>query len=231
MELGSTPSPRCAEETRMSPRALARPVSLPALILLAAACAGDSPAPATAWPPALGQPFPDLSALDHRGQRVQLSSLRGKVLVIAPIVMSSPACIAYWGGHRHGAFEGRAAQDGLEALESYFPDYAGVELAHPDIAVVQLLLFNAAMQPPTVQDAMRWHRHFQLAARPNHHVLIAPEALRTAAAASVPGFWLVDRDFALVMDATGHRPRHNLYTDLMPAVQKLLARAAAAPGR
>ena len=38
----------------------------------------------------------------------------------------------------------------------------------------------------------------------------------------IPGFQLVDRDFVLRSDSTGHRPTHNLYTELLPMVGELL---------
>lgn len=40
--------------------------------------------------------------------------------------------------------------------------------------------------------------------------------------AMIPGFHLVDRDFILRRDATGHRPRHSLFGDLLPMVAELV---------
>ena len=41
----------------------------------------------------------------------------------------------------------------------------------------------------------------------------------------VPGFQLVDRRFVLRWDATGHSPRHNLYTELLPRSRGSCTRA------
>ena len=50
-----------------------------------------------------------------------------------------------------------------------------------------------------------------------------------ASHAMIPGFQLIDRDFVLRFDASGHRPRHDLWRDLMPAIPGLLAEAEAGP--
>ena len=50
--------------------------------------AASGGAPAQPWPPVLGQSFPDLELQDSRGERVRLSSLRGKLLLIEPIGMT-----------------------------------------------------------------------------------------------------------------------------------------------
>jgi len=38
----------------------------------------------------------------------------------------------------------------------------------------------------------------------------------------IPGFFLIDKDFILRSDSTGHRPKHNLYTQLLPELSVLL---------
>ena len=48
--------------------------------------------------------------------------------------------------------------------------------------------------------------------------LIGPASYRM-----IPGFQLIDRDFVLRYDATGHRPRHDIWRELMPALPSLLA--------
>lgn len=66
------------------------PAVLAPLALVAAGCGGgtrDEPL-AFAWPPTVGEPYPNLVLRDHRGERVELSSLRGKVLLIEPIGMT-----------------------------------------------------------------------------------------------------------------------------------------------
>ena len=142
--------------------------------------------------------------------------------------MNCPGCVAFCGGHEHGAFEGHAPQQCVDSLDKLFAEYAGLPLSHSDIVVVQMLFFSTTMGTPTVQEAARWHEHFGLAQQPNHRVLIGPAALRDASYDSVPGYWLIDRDFTVVKDATGHSPRDNLYTELLPAVSELLQQSASA---
>jgi hypothetical protein len=47
----------------------------------------------------------------------------------------------------------------------------------------------------------------------------------------IPGFQLIDRDFVLRYDASGHRPRHDLWRELMPAIPRLIAEAGRASTR
>lgn len=71
--------------------------SLTLLACLAAACTPEPTAHETAsappslpfaWPPVLGQTFPDLQLQDAQGKPFELSSLRGKVLLIEPVGMT-----------------------------------------------------------------------------------------------------------------------------------------------
>ncbi len=59
-------------------------------LLLASSCAkhpNDS-ASGFGWPPVIDQPYPNLVLKDLFGDRVELASLRGKVLLIEPIGMT-----------------------------------------------------------------------------------------------------------------------------------------------
>jgi hypothetical protein len=89
---------------------------------------------------------------------------------------------------------------------------------------IQLLLYNWTRQgPPSLDEACEWAEHFGATRRPNQRVLIAnPEMTGPASYAMVPGFQLVDADFVLRFDSTGHKPRHNLWTDLLAGLPALL---------
>ena len=182
--------------------------------------------PASSWPPRLGQLYPDLQLSDASGNRVQLSDYSGKVLLIEPIGVDCPACQAFAGAHREGVGPLRncTPQQNLQSIEEYAEERAGVSLDDPRLVYVQLLLYNWTRQgPPTQEEAREWAEHFGADRQPNHLVLIAdPEMIGPASYAMVPGFQLVDTDFVLRFDSTGHNPHHNLWIDLLPELPALL---------
>ena len=65
--------------------------------------------------------------------------------------------------------------------------------------------------------------NYGLDQKPNHVVLIAPEAMRQPSYDMIPGYLLVDRDFVLRQDATGHHPADNLYESLIPSIPRFIA--------
>ena len=58
--------------------------------ILAASCGPGTPSGPLpfAWPPSVGETYPDVELRDHKGEIVKLSSFRGKVLLIEPIGMT-----------------------------------------------------------------------------------------------------------------------------------------------
>jgi hypothetical protein len=176
------------------------------------------------WPPRVGEPYPDLELIDQTGRPVRLSSFKGSVLLIEPIGMTCPACQAFAGAHRLGPYGGIAPQGGLPSIEELVPQYArGVSLSDDRIVFVQLLLYSMTMGAPTPEDARKWAAHFRADRAKNHIVLAGTrEFIGQASYDMIPGFQLVDRNFILQVDATGHRPRHNLFTQLLPALPRLL---------
>lgn len=206
------------------------------LALALAACvaepqpeAGDgagAPRPDHAWPPRVGQPYPDLELLGLDGERVSLASLRGRVILIEPIGMDCPACNAFAGGNRPGVggFEGTRPQKGLPDTRQMLERYAGVSASDARLVHVQLLLYDMERAgAPTLELARRWSKHFGFGDGENEYVLVGePYLIGRASYAMIPGYQLVDRDFVLRYDATGHRPRNDLWRELLPAVAALL---------
>lgn len=176
------------------------------------------------WPPRLGEPYPDLELIDQTGQIVRLSSFKGSVVLVEPVGMTCPACQAFAGAHRYGSFEGVAPQRGLLSIEELFPKYTnGLSLSDDRIVLVQLLLYSMSMRAPSPGDARRWAEHFRMDRSKNFIVLAGTkELLGQASYNMIPGFQLVDRNFILRADSTGHRPRHNLWKYLLPMVPQLL---------
>lgn len=196
------------------------------ILALAGTCYAAQISP---WPPKVGEPYPDLELIDQTGMPVRLSSFKGKVLLIEPVGMNCPACQAFAGAHKIGAFQGITPQRGLPSIEEALPKYAGgITLSDPRIVYVQLLLFNMSLMPTTPEDAKAWAQHFKRDRSKNQIVLAGgPEFLkaerRQASYNLIPGFHLVDKDFILRSNATGHQPQHDLWRQLFPMVPALVA--------
>jgi hypothetical protein len=185
--------------------------------------------PQVAWPPVLGQPYPDLALVDQDGRRTSLSEFKGKVILVEPIGMPCRACIALAGGHECGPFDGIAPQDDLKSIEEYAREYGHVDLDDERIVVVQILFYTRDMSAAIPLDASRWARHFGMDRSKNRVVLTAePHLVNPATHAMIPGFQLIDKDFILRYDSTGHNPRHDLYRELLPGMRKLLDEGSAA---
>ncbi len=206
-----------------------------ALLLAGAACDRSHPAAAeavtsdtpTVWPPQVGAPYPDLRLVDQTGHVTALSAFKGHLILVEMIGMTCPACQGFSGAKHMGTFGGVTSDGGLPAIDDLVRDYAhGVAFPSEDLVFVQILLFDMQMGAPTVDDARAWAKHFHRDVAKHQYVLAGGPGLHNQASYDlVPGFQLVDRDFVLRWDATGHRPRHNLYHDLLPAIPGLLRRS------
>jgi hypothetical protein len=177
------------------------------------------------WPPKLDERYPDLHLVDQTGQPFALSSLEGSVILLEAIGMTCPACQAFAGAHRVGSFGTIQPAGGLQSIDELVAQYArGVTFPSKDVVLVQVLLFDMSLGAPTADDARAWAEHFHRD-RGRFQVVLAggPGLHNQASYDMVPGFQLIDRHFVLRSDATGHRPRHSLYTDLLPMVPKLVA--------
>jgi hypothetical protein len=211
------------------------------VLLCAVACGLEAPtnggsraAADHIWPPRVGEAYPNLKLLNMAGERVELSSFRGRVILIEPIGMDCPACNAFAGGSRSGGFQGVRPQADLPAVDEILRDYAGgVSPADDRLVLIQLLLYAPGRQrAPSLELARRWAAHFALAEPEKQIVLVGEDYLiGPASYAMIPGFQLIDRDFVLRYDASGPRPRHDLWRELMPALPRLLAETSPASPR
>jgi hypothetical protein len=184
------------------------------------------------WPPRVGERYPPLEFGTPDGKVKRLSDFKGKVVLVEPIGMNCPACQAFAGAHRVGSFRGITPQGNLRSIEETLPRYAGgVKIGNPRLVYIQLLLFNMDMKPVTAKDVADWAMHFNRNLKYAPIVVAgAPEFLLPpyyqATYHLVPGFQLIDQDGVLRYDATGHQPRHSLWTELLPAVPELLNETA-----
>ena len=178
------------------------------------------------WPPEVGRAFPDLTFRDAAGEPFRMASLRGKVVLVEPIGMNCPACNAFAGGNtERGGYSGTRPQADLDALEEILPKYSGgVTMDHPDLVVVHLLLYSMEMRAPTQDDARRWAEHFGMEGS-RHRVIFADERFIGSASFNlIPGFQLLDRSLVVRSDSTGHHPKDNLYTQLLPMLGEMIGR-------
>jgi len=179
------------------------------------------------WPPRVGERYPNLRLRNSRGERVELESLEGRVVLVEPIGMDCPACNAFAGGNRPGllGFQGVQPQRDLPSIEEMLDRYAGgISLSDDRIVLVHLLLYRPGRDgPPKLETAQRWAKHFGLEASSDVIVLVGePYLIGPASYNMIPGFQLIDANFVLRFDATGHHPKHDLWRELLPAVSSLL---------
>ncbi|MCA8925227.1 MAG: redoxin domain-containing protein [Planctomycetes bacterium] len=184
------------------------------LLALIPALAQDTPAPIPQpWPPAVDQAYPDLELKNHKGETVKLSDFRGKVIIVEPIGMNCPACQAFVGANTElGPYGNNRPQAGLKSFDEYLEEVGGVKPSDRGIVYVQLLLYDMSnRKEPTVEDAAKWVEHFELEGRKNTVVLVGDARYVNQASWNlVPGFQLIDKNFVLRYDASGHSPKHDL---------------------
>ncbi len=176
------------------------------------------------WPPKLDQPFPDITLYSHTGEMLKLSDFKGKVILVEPVGMTCPACNAFSGGGKRGGYQGISPQQKLPPIESLLPRYAsGIELGDERLILVQLMLYDMQYKAPTIEESRNWAEHFGLDKKNNVYIMVGDERyINQASYDMIPGFFLIDKDFILRSDSTGHRPKHNLFTELFPKLAVLL---------
>lgn len=176
------------------------------------------------WPPIVGEKYPDLYLIDQDGLPFRLSYLKGKVIIIEPIGMNYPACQAFSGGNIYGAYENNAVAQYTQSFKELFPRHTkGLRFPRKDIVFVQILLYDMKMEQPTTEDAAKWAKHFRMRKDDNHFVAVSPYDLRGKESYNlIPGFQLIDKDFILRSDSSGHNPKNDLYRHLLPMVPTLV---------
>ena len=174
------------------------------------------------WPPASGKPFPQFDLFDHANNQFRFDSLRGKPTVIEFISMTCAGCQAFAGGNEFGPYGGLASQPNLESFETYFKQYTGGDLYSGEVNYVVVVVYNDKLESPTAQDLNDWRSHFQMNRYDNAYIVSSSELASGDTFKMIPGFMLLDRNQSVVFDATGHNPKHNLYSELLPGVKVML---------
>ncbi len=199
--------------------------------MLAVPVGGRAEAPFL-WPPVNGEAYPDLELVNQDGEQVRLSSFRGKMILLEPAGMNCPACQAFSGAHRVGPFGNIKPEQGVLSIDESFKRISGgMELRKATMSGrlvrIQILLFGMDMKATSAKDAAEWARHFGFRTYENEIVLagtsrlLAPEH-HQASYNLIPGFQLIDQDFVLRVDATGHHPKDSLMRRLLPLLASWL---------
>jgi hypothetical protein len=176
------------------------------------------------WPPELNSKFPELQLVDHTGSGFDLAKLAGKPTLVEIVAMSCAGCQAYSGGNKVGAYGGFPAQREIQSIEEYYERFTGgLKLFDGQVNFVQIIIYNLKLEPTGPEDLAKWRQHFGFDQRQNTYILSGGKALANGASFKmIPGFFLLDKDLIVRFDATGHHPKHNVYTQLLPAVRAYL---------
>lgn len=176
------------------------------------------------WPPELNKEYPDLKLYDHIGRTFQLSDFKGRVIVIEPIGMNCPACQAFSGAHKYGPFRNSQAQKNVPSFDKIFYKYIPeLEFNDRHVIFVQLLIYDMNMKHPGPNDAINWGRHFRISSKKGHFTAVSLVDLRGQDSYKmIPGFQLIDRQFILRADSTGHNPQDDLYYKLLPLLDEIM---------
>ncbi len=182
------------------------------------------------WPPIVGEEFPDLYLNTNKGKR-HLSEFKGKVILVEPVGMNCAACNAFNGGHIVGGYKGTVPQQGVAPIEELLNRYAGIGIDDPDLILVHLLLYNTELKTPKPEDANNWADHFGWQDKENVFVMVGDSRYTTKASYDmIPGFFLLDKDFILRSDSTGHYPKNSLGNHLLPMIPELIGEIHAMDG-
>ena len=175
------------------------------------------------WPPQVGRTFPNIEFVDQNGISFKMSELYGSVVLVEYVGMTCRACQAYSGGNEVGGYGNVNPIGGLPSIEKLFKDYTNISLDDSRIKFVQVLLYSMTMDSPTPDHANNWANHFGFD-RYNDEIVVVPKRdLRGKGSYNlIPGFQILDKQLVVQRDSTGHKPRHNLYSELFPLVKQLL---------
>jgi len=178
------------------------------------------------WPAKMNKPYPEIELIDKDGKSFKLSDLKGKVVILSFLDMSSPTSQAQSGAGLSGTYG--LTQD-KDPLAETFDDAlrkvgdGNLTLPHPDILQVNVLVYKQDGGQPTVDEAANWATHFDLEREKGVIVAVPQKDIRGEESEKIiNGFQLLDKNHILRVDSSGPEPKHNLKMTLIPLVPKLL---------
>lgn len=179
------------------------------------------------WPPKMNHPYPDLELIDKRGSLFNLSDLKGYILVISYVDMSSPTSQAQAGAAFKGSY-GITKEKDIDKHTQIFSNIvrknALDEFKLPSDKVIELyvLIYAQDGAQPSVDDAENWATHFNLNLPRGIVVAVPKDDMRNTKTQSLlTGYQLIDQHMMLRVDSTGRAPKHNLDMTLVPLLSKL----------
>ncbi len=177
------------------------------------------------WPPKMNQPYPDLELIDRNGRVFKLSDLKGYIIVMSYIDMSSPISQAQAGAAVVGAYGVTKEVDKYtEPFSQVVAKNAsdGFVLPNDGVLEVNVLVYAQDGAQATLNDADKWAEHFDLNLERGIVVAVPKDDLRSSDAQSVvAGYQLVDQHMMLRVDSAGLEAKHNLKMTLVPMLSKL----------
>ncbi len=180
------------------------------------------------WPPKMNNIYPDFALIDQEGKEFNLSSLKGRVIVIEYIDVSSPVSQAQSGAGLFGAYYASSSSD----VDKYAKPFADVlrkntsgalVLPNDNIVELKIIIYGEGGGAGTRDDAQQWADHFNLKKSDNVIVAVTKNDFRAKESnVLISGFQLIDKNMLLRVDSSGATPKHSLAMTLVPLVPKLI---------
>ena len=180
------------------------------------------------WPPKMNSPYPDLELFDQKGQSFKLSDLKGRVILLEYIDVTSPISQAQSGA----AIVGPYYAGGISEIDKTALPIADIlkketrgalTLPNEMILELKIIVYGEEGRQGARDDAENWSLHFKQDKSQNVIVAVPVKDIRGKITQSlVGGYQLIDQNLMLRVDSSGALPKHNLRLTLAPLVPKLI---------
>ncbi len=178
------------------------------------------------WPPRMNQAYPDIELFDQNGRFFKLSDLKGYILVVSYVDMSSPISQAQAGSATFGAY---GVTDSVyknvrpfsQVVSKNAPD--NFTLPNNNVLEVYILVYTQDGSLPTLNDATKWSQHFKLDLEHGIMVAVPKNDMRNSDTQNIiTGYQLIDSNMMLRVDSAGMNAKHSLKMTLIPMLYKLV---------